>query len=71
MSLILAIRNISDLAPISDYAYEVLLGDGTATGSRVITSGEIVGHRRTDGWQVLVEKVLEKENTWTSLSPST
>ncbi len=58
MALILILTNKSNLAPISDYNYEVLVGDGTREGSATIVAGKIAGHTRADGWQVLVEKLL-------------
>ncbi len=58
MSLIIVATNISKLAPISDYNYEVLVGDGTIKGSSIITNGKIIGHKRDDGWKALVERIL-------------
>ena len=66
MSLILVIHNVSAdvsaLAPISDYRYQVLVGDGTLDGSCTLALGMITGHRRADGWQKLVSLLLEKED---------
>jgi len=59
MSLVISIRNKSALAPISDYDYVVRVGDGTKEGSREIAAGEIKGHKRADGWQILVQRVLD------------
>ncbi len=66
MSLIIVLRNVSQLADVSDYQYKVLIGDGSDEGSRLIAIGEVEGHTRSDGWQVLVDKLLEKEreNDW-------
>lgn len=61
MALILVFVNKSELAPVSDYKYEVLVGDGTPSRSSVIAAGRILGHTRTDGWQVLVQKLLDQE----------
>lgn len=61
MSLIVVIRNTSDLAPLSNYDYKVLVGDGTPA-SKTIAEGTIEGHRREDGWQRLVRRVLDKES---------
>ena len=58
MALILALVNKSNLAPVSDYTYEVLIGDG-GVNSKCIAQGTIKGHTRSDGWQVLVQKLLE------------
>ena len=61
MALILVLTNISQLAPVSDYTYDVLVGNGTRTGSHSIARGTITGHRRDDGWQALVQRLLEHE----------
>ena len=66
MALILVLSNTSHLTPVSDYTYEVLVGDGTTLGSKRITSGTITGHRRDDGWQALVQRLLEHEKPATS-----
>lgn len=63
MALILVLVNKSNLADISDYDGKVLIGDGTATGSKVIATGHVKGHVRSDGWQKLVEKFLDAERT--------
>lgn len=60
MALIVVLTNKSGLAPVSDYNYEVLLGDGTISGSKVLARGGVVGHRRDDGWKKLVQRVLDE-----------
>ena len=60
MSLIIVLQNISKLAPISNYRYEVLVGDGTVSGSSVLERGMIEGHTRADGWRALLQKLLEQ-----------
>jgi hypothetical protein len=60
MSLIVSIRNTSDLAPISDYEYKVLVGDGTPERSHLIATGKIKAHVRTAGWKALVKRVLDE-----------
>lgn len=60
MSLIVVITNRSSLAPVSDYTYEVLVGDGTVNGSRTITRGKIEKHTRADGWKPLVQRVVNE-----------
>lgn len=62
MSLIVTIRNISELAPISDYEYKVLVGDGTPERSNLIASGKIKAHVRTAGWKALVRRVLDESS---------
>jgi len=54
VSLIVVAQNISSLAAVSDYNYQVLVGDGTPERSDVIARGTVVGHRRADGWQALI-----------------
>jgi len=46
------LRNVSGLAPVSDYAFEVRIND------RVIASGTVTGHWRADGWEALVSRLL-------------
>ena len=48
--LLLKVRNTSDLAPLSDYEYEVLIN------TTVIASGK-VRHRRANGWRALVAAI--------------
>jgi len=60
MALIVVVQNISELAPVSDYGYEVLVGDGTSARSRVITKGEIKAHVRSDGWKTLIQRVIDE-----------
>lgn len=61
MALIVVLRNVTQLAPVSDYDYEVLLGDGTPGGSKVLASGTVTGHKRTRGWQALVQRLLDAQ----------
>ena len=61
MALIVVFVNKSSLAPMSDYDVRVLVGDGSAERSNTIYKGEILGHRRSDGWLELVSKLVEKE----------
>ena len=60
MALILAFVNKSNLAPVSDYSVEVLVGDGSVERSRTIAFGTVKGHRRDDGWEVLVQAFLDQ-----------
>ncbi len=60
MALILVFVNKSDLAPISDYKVEVLVGDGTPARSTVIAAGSVKDHERSLGWKVLVERFLSE-----------
>ena len=52
MSLTITFKNISHLAPISDYRYGVYVGDGTKVGSQTIEEGIVTGHHRDDGWEI-------------------
>ena len=54
MALIIAFRNISALAPTSDYEYGVYIND------RLIEQGNVNGHTRDEGWPTLVQKLLEQ-----------
>lgn len=60
MALIVVITNVSQLAPISDYNFEVLVGDGSPR-SLTIRKGSIKSHTRADGWKALVQRVLDDE----------
>jgi hypothetical protein len=60
MSLIVVLTNKSNLAPVSDYNYQVLVGDGTPARSTLVASGEIRGHERIDGWKKLVQRVIDE-----------
>lgn len=46
---------------MSDYDYVVSIND-----RRVLARGKIEGHRRKDGWQALVARLLDAESkkTW-------
>lgn len=59
MALIIVLQNISELADISDYRYQVLIGDGTSDRSHSIAGGTLQGHRRADGWLELVKLLLD------------
>lgn len=60
MSLIIVLTNVSNLAPVSDYKYAVLVGDGTIEKSQTLAAGMVRGHARHDGWQTLVRRLLEE-----------
>lgn len=60
MSLIVVLTNKSALAPVSDYNYEVLVGDGTPDGSDLIARGQVKAHTRSDGWKALVQRLLDE-----------
>lgn len=59
MSLIVVLHNISGLAPISSYDYQVLVGDG-GPRSTLLASGTVKDHRRDDGWKALVRRLLDE-----------
>lgn len=54
MALVIALRNLSNLADKSDYEYCVYVN------TTVIEKGTVVGHTRADGWPKLVAKLLEQ-----------
>lgn len=60
MSLIITFRNISNLSEVSDYEYRVLVGDGSIERSKVLESGHVFGHHRSDGWTSLMKRFLKK-----------
>lgn len=60
MSLIIILRNITNLAEVSDYAADVLVGDGTPERSVTLYRGEVKEHKRADGWKPLVQKLLDQ-----------
>lgn len=62
MALIIVLQNVSALSDISDYKYQVLVGDGTPDRSHTITAGTLSGHRRSDGWRALVKQLLDETN---------
>lgn len=48
MSLTITLRNLSNLAPVSDYHYEVYIN------TTCIESGFVRSHNRNDGWDGLM-----------------
>ena len=60
MSLIVVARNTSQLADVSDYAVQVLVGDGTPERSHTIHAGMVKGHTRADGWKVLIQRIIDE-----------
>lgn len=55
MALIVAFRNISDLADISDYEYGVYIND------RLIEQGLVTGHPRAEGWPALLKRLAQQK----------
>ena len=64
MALIIAFVNKTNLSPISNYDYQIMIGDGSVERTTIIESGKVLNHTRDDGWVKLVELMLEqrKEN---------
>lgn len=58
MALIITIVNVSDLADVSDYKVAVLVGDGTVERSKLLYETRINGHRRADGWEMLLQRFV-------------
>ncbi len=52
--LTLYIRNITQCKPISDYEYIVMVDAET------IAKGKLKGHKRSNGWQKLVERIAKE-----------
>jgi hypothetical protein len=52
--LIVALRNISDLADVSDYDFEVYINRTR------IASGTVRGHERARGWAALLKLLAEQ-----------
>ena len=70
MSLILVFHNDGTGGESdANYNIRVLIGDGTAQGSRVIDGGRVTSHNRAEGWRRLVWRFLKEseERTWLSL----
>ena len=59
MSLIVVLQNVSQLAPVSDYNVQVLVGDGTVERSKVLYAGKVLHHERADGWQALLRALVD------------
>lgn len=54
--LVVTFRNLSDMAPVSDYEYEVWVTT-TDGHKKVLEAGTITGHTRADGWRVLLQRL--------------
>jgi len=59
MALILVfVNDTTGTPPLANYKVEVLIGDGTRTGSATLWTGHVTGHPRAHGWQALFERFL-------------
>lgn len=54
MALIVVLRNISGLAPVSDYEYQILVNEVE------IAAGTVHNHLRAEGWKALLRKLVEQ-----------
>jgi len=54
MALIVAFRNISNLADVSDYEVQVFVN------TKRLYVGEVNDHKRADGWKALVKKFVDE-----------
>jgi hypothetical protein len=54
--LVVTFQNTSDLAPVSNYDYEVWVTT-VEGGKKVLVKGKIDGHIRAEGWEKLVDKL--------------
>lgn len=59
--LAVTFKNISGLAEVSDYEYEVIIGGGDYV--KVLDAGYVRGHKRSDGWEALVKRFLERRES--------
>jgi hypothetical protein len=53
--LALYLRNIRTIDDTADYEYVVMVN------AQKIAEGSIKGHKRGDGWQPLVRRIVERE----------
>ena len=60
MALIITFINKTNLSPVSNYDYQVMVGDGSVERTVTIESGKVLNHTRDDGWVKLVELMLEQ-----------
>lgn len=58
MSLTITLRNLSNQTEISDYHYEI------SAGAKVIESGYVRGHARSDGWDGLLLKLAYERDVF-------
>jgi len=58
VALIVVFVNKSNLAPVSDYTVEVLVGDGSAERSKMIYRGVVNDHERALGWEMLLQQFV-------------
>ncbi len=63
MALIVVLTNKSNLAAVSDYHYQVLVGDGTPERSTTLAGGTLRAHERSDGWVALLRQLLDTVDT--------
>ena len=56
--LAITFRNLLNLAEISDYEYRVLV-IGKDDQLRIIETGCVRGHARSEGWEQLVRRLLD------------
>ena len=55
--LVITFQNISELAEVSSYKYEVWVTLKTGE-KKIICTGHIGEHKRSDGWKSLVRQML-------------
>lgn len=60
--LVVTFLNISDMAPISDYKYSVWVTTTEGT-KKTLAAGIIRHHVRDEGWEKLVQKLLDNYKT--------
>lgn len=60
MSLIIVLTNKSNLAPISDYEYRVMVGDGSIEKSKILAAGKVRDHARSEGFKRLLQLLMDE-----------
>ena len=60
MALIITFVNKTNLSPVSNYDYQIMIGDGSLERTATIESGKVLNHTRDDGWVKLVELMLKQ-----------
>lgn len=57
--LVVEVLNVTGVNEIAGYKYEVWVT--TKTGrKKIIAEGEIGGHKRSDGWRALMQRILDE-----------
>jgi len=57
--LVVTLQNISQMSEVSDYHFEVWVTTASG-GKKLIEVGDVLQHKRSDGWKVLVQRLLNE-----------